>query len=215
MFQDSAYLVHHRFGPRKFEKALESSISRKQAQSQSHLERADVSIPIHSIPPETIVPVPVEQISLDTPPKDKEGNQDELPNSLIKTTRPMALLVEDNPINLKLLVTFFQKMGHDFQTAINGAEALDIYRKANGRFDIICMDIQMPVMDGMEASIEIRKYEKQNGLPYVVIIALTALTSLEAKQAAMDSGVDRFLSKPISMKEIRKVVEEYWKPGPI
>jgi CheY-like chemotaxis protein len=124
--------------------------------------------------------------------------------------RISLLLVEDNPINLKLLVASFNKMGHSFETAMDGAQAVSAYRKAEGKFDIVFMDIQMPVMDGMEASLEIRKYEKLNGLPSTIIIALTALTSLQAEQEARDNGVDRFLTKPVSMKKLREVVGEYF-----
>jgi CheY-like chemotaxis protein len=72
----------------------------------------------------------------------------------------------------------------------------------------VFMDIQMPVMNGLEASQAIRKHEKQSCLPSTVIVALTALNSVEAKQAAMDSGVNEFMSKPISMKKIKDVINE-------
>jgi CheY-like chemotaxis protein len=127
--------------------------------------------------------------------------------------RLSLLLVEDNPINLKLLIASFKKMGHSYETANDGSQAVAAYRKAEGRFDIVFMDIQMPVMDGMEASLEIRKYEKQNGLVPAIIIALTALTSLQAEQEALDSGADRFMSKPVSMKKLREVVGEYCSGG--
>jgi CheY-like chemotaxis protein len=75
------------------------------------------------------------------------------------------------------------------------------------------MDIQMPVMDGMEASLEIRKYEKQNGLQPAIIIALTALTTLQAEQEALDAGADRFMNKPVSIKKLRDVVAECFREG--
>jgi CheY-like chemotaxis protein len=121
---------------------------------------------------------------------------------------PRVLVVEDNPVNLKLLAMFIKKMGLDFETATNGAEAVEVYCAAHGEFGLVFMDIQMPVMNGMEASQAIRTHEKQNCLPSTVIVALTALNSIEAKQAAMDSGVDEFLSKPISMKKIKDVIKE-------
>jgi CheY-like chemotaxis protein len=125
------------------------------------------------------------------------------------------LLVEDNPINLKLLVASFKKLGHTYSTATDGAQAVAAYRTAsttrNPRFDIVFMDIQMPVMDGMEASLQIRKYEKMKGLQPTIIIALTALTSLQAEQEALDAGADRFVSKPVSMRKLRDVVGEYFR----
>jgi CheY-like chemotaxis protein len=125
------------------------------------------------------------------------------------------LLVEDNPINLKLLVASFKKLGHTYTTATDGAQAVAAYRTAsttrNPRFDIVFMDIQMPVMDGMEASLQIRKHEKMKGLQPTIIIALTALTSLQAEQEALDAGADRFVSKPVSMRKLRDVVGEYFR----
>ena len=125
------------------------------------------------------------------------------------------LLVEDNPINLKLLVASFKKLGHTYTTATDGAQAVAAYRTAsttrNPRFDIVFMDIQMPVMDGMEASLQIRKHEKMKGLQPTIIIALTALTSLQAEQEALDAGADRFVSKPVSMRRLRDVVGEYFR----
>ena len=125
------------------------------------------------------------------------------------------LLVEDNPINLKLLVASFKKLGHTYTTATDGAQAVAAYRTAsttrNPRFDIVFMDIQMPVMDGMEASLQIRKHEKMKGLQPTIIIALTALTSLQAEQEALDAGADRFVSKPVSMRRLRDVVGGYFR----
>jgi CheY-like chemotaxis protein len=125
------------------------------------------------------------------------------------------LLVEDNPINLKLLIASFKKMGHAYSTATDGSQAVATYRNADStrspRFNIVFMDIQMPVMDGMEASLQIRKYEKMKGLQPAIIIALTALTSLQAEQEALDAGADRFMSKPISIKKLRDVVGEYFR----
>jgi CheY-like chemotaxis protein len=127
------------------------------------------------------------------------------------------LLVEDNPINLNLLIASFKKMGHHYSTATDGSLAVEAYRNVdrtrNPRFDIIFMDIQMPVMDGMEATSEIRKYEKQHELQPAIIIALTALITLQAEQEALDSGADRFMNKPVSIKKLRDVVGEYFREG--
>ena len=127
------------------------------------------------------------------------------------------LLVEDNPINLKLLVASFKKMGHHYSTATDGSLAVEAYRDVDStrspRFDIIFMDIQMPVMDGMEATTEIRKYEKLHELQPAIIIALTALTTLQAEQEALDAGADRFMNKPVSIKKLREVVGGYFREG--
>jgi CheY-like chemotaxis protein len=123
--------------------------------------------------------------------------------------RPRALLVEDNPINLKLLVTFIEKLGYPYATATDGLEAVQAYQSSNGRFDIIFIDIQMPIMDGMAASCEIRKFEQQNGLERTPIIALTGLASADAQEQAVLSGIDLFLTKPVPLRRLRAVVEEH------
>ena len=108
-------------------------------------------------------------------------------------------------------------MGHHYSTATDGSLAVEAYRDGNNtrspRFDIIFMDIQMPVMDGMEATTEIRKYEKLHALQPAIIIALTALTTLQAEQEALDAGADRFMNKPVSIKKLRDVVGEYFREG--
>ncbi len=155
-------------------------------------------VPVREIPPTEPVPPPIAGSLLSSGQKQLS-----------------LLLVEDNPINLKLLVASFKKLGHTYTTATDGSQAVAAYCTAlntrNPRFDIVFMDIQMPVMDGMEASLQIRKYEKMKGLQPTIIIALTALTSLQAEQEALDAGADRFVSKPVSMRKLRDVVGEYFR----
>jgi CheY-like chemotaxis protein len=179
------------------------------------------------IKPLVILPrpeAPVTPVAIDTPKEILIPAITKLETTSPPTQEPLLpsgqkqlslLLVEDNPINLKLLIASFKKMGHAYSAATDGSQAVAAYRNAdstrNPRFDIVFMDIQMPVMDGMEASLQIRKYEKMKGLQPAIIIALTALTSLQAEQEALDAGVDRFMSKPVSIKKLRDVVGEYFR----
>jgi signal transduction histidine kinase/DNA-binding NarL/FixJ family response regulator len=122
---------------------------------------------------------------------------------------PRALLVEDNPINLKLLTTFMAKLKHPYLTATDGLEAVAAYKSAASSIDIILMDIQMPNMDGMQASYEIRKFEQASGLGRrVTIVALTGLASADAQEMAMLSGIDLFLTKPVPLRSLRVLMEE-------
>ncbi|KAK5165373.1 uncharacterized protein LTR77_008902 [Saxophila tyrrhenica] len=127
-----------------------------------------------------------------------------------------VLLVDDNSINLQLLVMFMKKLQFSYTEAENGQEALDHFREAclpgphspapGRRFDVILMDISMPVMDGMEATKRIREFEADNGLEKTLIIALTGLASAQAQEQAMAAGIDVFLPKPVKFAELRKLL---------
>lgn len=118
---------------------------------------------------------------------------------------PKVLLVEDNSINLKLLVMSMKKLNYPHSTACDGSQAVASY--CANAFDIVVMDIQMPVMDGLQATAAIREYERHKGLKPAFIIALTALISRESRQAAVDAGADEYLSKPVSMKKLRDIID--------
>jgi CheY-like chemotaxis protein len=122
-----------------------------------------------------------------------------------------VLLVDDNAINLKLLVACVKKTKFDYITATDGAEAVDVYSSYSGKISLIFMDIQMPVMDGTEATRRIRQHERDNSLPRARIVALTALGSEEAKQLALDCGVDAFLTKPVPLKILTSLLREHCK----
>ncbi|KAJ4983932.1 Sensor protein GacS [Stagonosporopsis vannaccii] len=142
-----------------------------------------------------------------------------------------CLAVDDNPINLRLLRTFVDKLGHRHVLAVNGLEALDRYKSAqdqphvtgsaaqphiaiakaavanmSARIDVILMDINMPEMDGLEATRQIRAHEIRNGLPPVTIIALTGVASTETQQEANSSGVNLFLIKPVRLADLEVVL---------
>lgn len=121
--------------------------------------------------------------------------------------RPKFLLVDDNPLNLKMLATYMKRLGHDYRNAKDGQEALDEFRGAPGEYHCILMDISMPVMDGFEATRRIRALETKSSLTRSLIIALTGLASANAQQEAFASGIDLFLTKPVRLKELSKILE--------
>ena len=114
------------------------------------------------------------------------------------------LIAEDNDSNF-ILMTYILKKYYQFDRAKNGQEAVDMVEKIN--YDLILMDIKMPVMDGMEATRLIK--EKHPNLP---IIALTANAFDSDRQLAFEAGCDEFLPKPISsdvcLKTISKFIED-------
>lgn len=121
------------------------------------------------------------------------------------------LLVDDNPINLKILSSYLHKLGLAYQTATNGREALDVYKRDPAQCKCIFMDISMPVMDGFEATRLIRAHEAELGggggvLPPASIFALSGLASSSAQQEAFWSGVDLFLTKPVKLKELGSIL---------
>ena len=115
------------------------------------------------------------------------------------------LLADDNRINQKVAATILQKAGMQVILASNGQEAIDQYiiHKPNA----VIMDIQMPEMDGLEATHQIRSYELKNYLAPVPIIAMTANTSADDKKACWEVGMNHFITKPFDGKYLINIVE--------
>jgi len=118
------------------------------------------------------------------------------------------LLVEDNEINLKLLVAYMRKLKLNHATAINGLEALNTYKEAKGSFDVIFMDISMPIMDGIESTRHIRRFERETSIQPVALIALTGAANPNTRQEAFSSGIDLFLTKPVPMKNLKVMLDD-------
>jgi two-component system, sensor histidine kinase and response regulator len=115
------------------------------------------------------------------------------------------LVAEDNAVNQKLAVRFLQKWGHETVVATNGKEAYESFLH-NGPFDAILMDIEMPVMDGMEATAAIRQYEQKNGT-HISIIAMTAHAMVGDKEHCLSAGMDAYVSKPLRAEELFAILE--------
>ena len=113
-----------------------------------------------------------------------------------------GLLVEDNPINQKLLSTVLGQMGLNISTAFNGIEALKSLESES--FDIIFMDIQMPEMDGYEATKRIRKLNINTP-----IIAISANVYSEDVEKSLSAGMQAHIGKPFKVEELKKVIDEY------
>ncbi|KAL5590897.1 hypothetical protein FOBRF1_014454 [Fusarium oxysporum] len=119
---------------------------------------------------------------------------------------PQFLLVEDNPINLKMLTHSMRKLQKPYRTAVNGQEAVNAYKETPGQFKYVLMDISMPVMDGLEATRQIRAFELYNGIAASKIIAITGLGSESTREEATRSGVDVFITKPVKLRELEVVI---------
>ncbi len=124
-----------------------------------------------------------------------------------QTARPLRILMaEDNPINQQVARNFLVQRGHQVVIAHNGVEA--VAAATNGEFDLILMDIQMPEMDGLEATAKIREHQKSHHLPHTPIIALTARAMKEDREQYLAAGMEAFLSKPFTRAEFLQVVEQ-------
>ena len=122
-------------------------------------------------------------------------------------THVRILLVEDNPINQKVAVQLLRKLGYrSVVTAINGLEALEAFVPA--AFDLILMDVQMPIMDGYDSARAIRLRELGTGT-HVPIVALTAHALKGDREKCMESGMNDYLRKPIHLPELKAVVERW------
>jgi CheY-like chemotaxis protein len=115
-----------------------------------------------------------------------------------------VLLVEDSLMNQKLAIAILRRAGHHVTIANNGRQALDIWQSE--AFDLILMDIQMPEMDGLEATRAIRD-EEQAGGGHIPIIAMTANAIKGDRERCLEAGMDGYLSKPIHIKELLETLE--------
>jgi PAS domain S-box-containing protein len=119
------------------------------------------------------------------------------------------LVVEDNPINQRFLVRLLEKAGFACATASDGAEALACVERS--AFDLILMDVHMPVMDGIESTRAIRAHEAQNHLDPVPIIGLSGNAREEHKLEALSSGMNRYLTKPCGKDMLYSAIDEIGK----
>ena len=114
------------------------------------------------------------------------------------------LVAEDNPVNQRVVMKILEKYGHSVTVAGNGGEAITAL--AAGDFDVVLMDVQMPEMNGFEATEKIRRAESASGC-HVPIIAMTAHAMKGDRERCLDSGMDGYLSKPVRTKELLDLLE--------
>ncbi len=138
------------------------------------------------------------------PLKEEKVDETKVMN-LLKTFR--ILLVEDNLINQKISKITLEKSGCKLDVANNGKEAVEKY--IQHPYDLILMDIQMPVMDGLEATRKIREFETSQGNRHAYIVALTANAMESDRKNAMKAGMDGFIAKPFNPKELLKILHGF------
>jgi two-component system sensor histidine kinase/response regulator len=123
-------------------------------------------------------------------------------------TRLRVLLVEDNPVNQQLALRLLEKWGHECTLAPDGRQALALFDSQ--RFDVCLMDMQMPVMGGIDCTRGIRAREATSGRSPLPIIAMTANAMTGDREACLEAGMNDYISKPIKAEELRRKLESSW-----
>ena len=140
-------------------------------------------------------------VQLRLPEKAETGKASASVKESAELDRQLSIMVaEDEPTNQLLVKKLLSKSGHKVTIASNGLEAVDKFTE--GSFDLILMDVQMPQMDGLAASVVIRDLEKSMGRKHVPIIALTAHVGKEDIEKCFNAGMDAYLSKPVKKAEL-------------
>jgi CheY-like chemotaxis protein len=128
------------------------------------------------------------------------------PAELKRMKKLRVLLAEDNAVNQKIACRFLEKEGHDVTLASDGRQALAALDRET--FDVVLMDIQMPEMDGFEATTIIRAGERDTG-KHLPIIAMTAHAMKGDRERCLAAGMDSYLAKPIAAPELIKLLEKF------
>jgi CheY-like chemotaxis protein len=117
------------------------------------------------------------------------------------------LVTEDNLINQKLISKILESHGMTIDVANNGLESFE--KRRSGNYDLLFMDIQMPVMDGIEATHEILDYEEDEDVPHVPIVALTANALKGDRERFLNEGMDEYITKPIETTELLYILNKF------
>ena len=124
-------------------------------------------------------------------------------------SRPLSILVaEDNLVNQKVIFGLLNKMGHTVVIVPQGDEVVAERISPDSHYDIILMDCEMPIVDGYDATKLIRRYEQDNGLPNIPIVALTAHALDEVRRKCLESGMNDFLTKPINTNQLNRTINQ-------
>ena len=125
-----------------------------------------------------------------------------------------VLVVEDNDINMEIATQLLQSRGASVDGAVDGIEALTKVSESlpDDAYDLIFMDMQMPNMNGIEATRAIRKFLRDHGRDQIPIVAMTANAFESDREAALEAGMDDFLTKPINIRQLEETLARYLKP---
>jgi len=128
-------------------------------------------------------------------------------NSLRESRRKLSILVaEDNAVNRTVIVSLLQKMGHRVTVAEDGERVLALFQEQP--FDLLFMDVRMPKLDGLAATAEIRRRERETG-GHVRVVAMTASIMPQDRESCLAAGMDGYISKPVDFNSVEEEIERY------
>ena len=153
------------------------------------------------------VEIPFEAASAEMPAKKPEQQQG---TDTAGGPQPRILLVEDNAVNQRVVLAMLRKKNYKIDVAGNGQEALDILEHAAEPYNLILMDVQMPVLDGLETTRAIRRNVQWNYLP---IIAMTAHAMIGDRERCLQAGMNAYISKPVQQAGLIAVIEQQLASG--
>ena len=146
------------------------------------------------------------------------------PSFISSSNKPMTLLVDDNAVNLRLLEMYCKRRGIPYCTAIDGAQAVEIFAKHRAStatttlssaptlrpFDLVLMDLQMPICDGIDATGQIRALEKKHGWTKSIVFIVTGQDSPQDRLLAQEAGSDGYLVKPVGPKVLDRTAKQWF-----
>jgi len=138
----------------------------------------------------------------------KEPMKREEPHELTAFPNMNVLVAEDDNINQKLIFNILKNLKININIASNGREAFEFFKE--NRYDIVLMDIEMPIMSGVEATLEIIAYEKKFKKRHTPIVALTGNTLKKDKEKYIQNGMDEYLEKPLQTKKLKAILQKYF-----
>lgn len=194
----------------------------KQKSRQAGGSRPDASSPEPSegkTSSPTSKPKPIdnsESTSLESASRTPQDTSSAKGRTVTKSMAPSQkkyLLVDDNVVNLRILCSFMKKLGYQYETAADGLQAVQKYTSNPEIYQCVLMDISMPVLDGVQATRRIREHEQAQRIHPTTVIALTGLGSASIRREATASGVNVFLTKPLNLKSLKDVLDEYMNEG--
>lgn len=121
------------------------------------------------------------------------------------------LIAEDNKINQIVISKMLEKLGCNYTITNDGQQALKEYRESSQNYDMILMDCEMPILNGYQATLAIRKWEQQHSVCPTTIIAVTAHAQMEFELRSKQSGMDDYLTKPINLNSIKRTLKKWTK----